>query len=229
MKETSKTTRLRSSNFYTKFLTGHIIDIGAGNDLVVPGAERFDKSDGDANDITAYRKSESYDTVYSSHCLEHMINPKEALKKWWQLIKPGGHLVLVVPDEDLYEQGFWPSVFNGDHKATFTLKETESWSPVSHNLVALVATLPSCQIISVEQQDKGYDYLLQTRFPPPEKKTPSVFFIFLKKVLQSYVRIKFFRYRLDNFLFFRYSVPVDQTRRGAVAQIQVVARKSKLS
>jgi hypothetical protein len=66
---------------------------------------------------------------------------------WWALVKPGGYLVIVVPDEDLYEQGMWPSRFNTDHKATFNLGESKSWSPVSYDIEALVQALPRAEII----------------------------------------------------------------------------------
>ena len=63
----------------------------------------------------------AYDAVCSSHCLEHMRDVPAALTQWWALVRKGGYLVLVVPDEDLYEQGGWPSLFNSDHKATFRI------------------------------------------------------------------------------------------------------------
>ena len=50
-----------------------------------------------------------------------MRDVPQALEQWWQLVKPGGAMVIVVPDEDLYEQGAWPSLFNRDHSATFRL------------------------------------------------------------------------------------------------------------
>src|SRR5260221_7032838 len=38
----------------------------------------------------------------------------------------------------LYEQGVFPSRFNGDHKSTFTISKASSWSPVSVNVLDLV-------------------------------------------------------------------------------------------
>ena len=140
MDEAKKTNLIRGDAFMSQYFQGKVIDIGAGNDLVCPGAERFDLEDGDANVITRYRQPDSYDCVHSSHCLEHMHDPAAALKEWWALVKPGGYLVTVVPEEDLYEQGIWPSVFNKDHKATFTLKKGRSWSPVSFNVENLIAS-----------------------------------------------------------------------------------------
>ncbi|NCY22868.1 class I SAM-dependent methyltransferase, partial [bacterium] len=85
-------------------LRGKGIDIGCGADPVTQDAQRFDLQHGDANKITQHVK-EQFDFVFSSHCLEHMHDPQDALREWFQLVKPGGHLFFIVPDEDLYEQG----------------------------------------------------------------------------------------------------------------------------
>jgi SAM-dependent methyltransferase len=41
---------------------------------------------------------DTYDLVVSSHCLEHVANPLGALQEWRRVTRPGGHLVLVLPD-----------------------------------------------------------------------------------------------------------------------------------
>ena len=87
------------------------IDIGCGPDPVTPSARRFDVEHGDANVISQYVKDQ-FDFVYSSHCLEHMNDPRKTILDWWKLVKPGGFLFVTVPDEDLYEQGVFPSRFN---------------------------------------------------------------------------------------------------------------------
>ena len=226
MDEAKKTNEIRGEHFIKKYLSGKVIDIGAGNDLVCAGAERFDQEDGDANHITKYRELNAYDTVHSSHCLEHMYEPEKALLEWWKLIKPDGYLVLVVPDEDLYEQGFWPSRFNGDHKATFTLKKEKSWSPVSYNIIDLASSLPNSEIVSIETHDRHYDYNLQTEHPPPiiVKKYPLWFRLF-RKIIHKLDLKNALLEKFQNQLFFSHQIPIDQTMRNAVAQIQVVARK----
>lgn len=40
----------------------------------------------------------TYDFVLSSHCLEHTANPLRALSEWRRVTRPGGHLVLLLPD-----------------------------------------------------------------------------------------------------------------------------------
>jgi SAM-dependent methyltransferase len=155
MNETSKTKRIWSP-VEKKILRGRGIDIGCGPDPVNRHVRRFDLWQGDANRITEYVK-EQFDYVYSSHCLEHMDDPRAALREWWKLVKPGGHLFLIVPDEDLYEQGVFPSRFNADHKATFTIAKACSWSPVSINLLDLVRSLPGAHLVSIVLQDHKYD------------------------------------------------------------------------
>ena len=42
----------------------------------------------------------SYDLVLSSHCLEHMANPLQALQGWKRVLKTGGCILLVLPHKD---------------------------------------------------------------------------------------------------------------------------------
>lgn len=135
--------------WFDKYLVGSGIDIGCGYDkLQSPYASYlddvgrlrkfecrgWDTQDGDAQYLRGIA-DESFDFVYSSHCLEHMVDPSEALRNWWRVLRHGGFLVVVVPDENLYEQGVWPSKGNGDHKTTWTVfPKPKSWSPVSRSL-----------------------------------------------------------------------------------------------
>lgn len=40
----------------------------------------------------------TYDFLLSSHCLEHVANPLAALAEWRRVVRPGGALVLLLPD-----------------------------------------------------------------------------------------------------------------------------------
>ncbi|MBX7122552.1 MAG: class I SAM-dependent methyltransferase [Opitutaceae bacterium] len=55
--------------------------------------------------------AESYDFLLSSHCLEHLANPLAALREWNRVIRPGGHLVLIVPNRE----------YTFDHRRPVTL------------------------------------------------------------------------------------------------------------
>lgn len=159
--------RIHDSRFATRYFVGHGIDIGAGNDSLSQYVELFplmcacrswDIMDGDAQ-LLAGIADESFDFAHSSHCLEHMRDPTEALCNWLRVLKPGGHLIVTIPDEDLYEQGVFPSTFNGDHKWTFTIHKINSWSSVSLNLMNLLANFSDrAQIIKIEQLDATFRF-----------------------------------------------------------------------
>ncbi len=226
MNETQKTNKVRGQAFVENYLSGKVIDIGAGNDLVCSWAERFDIEDGDANFITKFREVGQYDAVHSSHCLEHMYDPNNSLQERWKLVKPGGYLVVVVPDENLYEQGIWPSRFNSDHKNTFRLRENTTWSPVSHDIEALVKALPNAEVISAETHDHHYDYSLQFKHGMIAGKEPRLL-RFIRRVLIKLIPNKNAKLRrsVENLPFKYFNDPIDQTMRDALAQIQIVAKK----
>ena len=149
MNETAKASIRRSqdSAFVSRFFVGHGIDIGAGDDSLVQQLTRFpkirsvrswDMGDGDAQLLSGVQ-DEQFDFVYSSHCLEHLNNPIEGLKNWLRVLKPGGYLVVSIPDEDLYEHGLWPSVHNLDHHWSFTIAKNPSTLPQSIQIIDLVS------------------------------------------------------------------------------------------
>jgi SAM-dependent methyltransferase len=225
MQEAKKTNKPRGQAFMDRYFAGRVIDIGSGSSLVVSHAEPFDMEQGDANRIDELRDIEGYDCVHASHSLEHMDDAKDATVRWWRLVKPDGFMVLVVPEEDLYEQGNWPSVFS-DHRATFRLDRETAWSPVSHDIRDLVSALPDVEILEAEIQDDGYDHALRRNVPEDtagralrERHRQLLLDLGAKKLLSMAL--------LDeiNRLFFDLGATVDQTAGSALAQIQVVARK----
>ena len=151
-----------------------------------------------------------------------------ALTQWWSLVKPGGYMVIVVPHEDLYEQGAWPSLFNPDHKATFNLGKQASWSPVSHDLEALVRALPGAEVIDARVQDNGYDRRLMHARSTGLGRWLFGFAQRRSRFFHRMMRRGLPVYRLDRALDrleWALGKPVDQTLGSAVAQIQVIARK----
>jgi SAM-dependent methyltransferase len=241
MDEASKTNRIRGEEFKRRYFSGRVIDIGYGGDLVVPHAVPFDLPQGDAQCILDYFEPESFDCVHSSHCLEHMKNVEIALCNWWSLVKPGGYLI-IVPDEDLYEQGIWPSIFNPDHKATFNIRKLKSWSPVSYDIEALVKALPGAETVEARLQDEGYDRHLMRR----DKLNPLLLLLYrlgLRRTVainRVEMRTRLFSYRvsvaihrvniaLDRLERGLLGKPIDQTDGAAVAQIQVVAQKASIN
>jgi SAM-dependent methyltransferase len=220
MNEASKTRKLWGPE-EARVLKGDGIDIGCGPDPISESVQRFDLEHGDANEIGKYVHRE-FDFVFSAHCLEHMRDPQSALLGWWELVRPGGHLIVLVPDEDLYEQGYWPSLFNADHKSTFTIAKQNSWSPRSLNVSELVNRLPGAEVVSIKLQDKGYDRrrLQFAAYPRPMAKTLARGLGLLIK-LGGRIGLGTAAESIARLL----RVPTDQTQNGAVAQIQALVRK----
>lgn len=172
--------RLADHRFATRYFVGQGLDVGGGIDTLALFQEffplatcisRYDIENGDAQYLRNVDDG-AFDFVYSSHCLEHMRDPRQALESWLRVVRGGGYLVIQVPDEDLYEQGQWPSRFNPDHKRSFTICKTSSWSPVSVNVLDLLREFASqARIISLNQIDQGY----RTKLVPPgidQTRTP---------------------------------------------------------
>ena len=222
MANESSKTRQVWGDLERSVLRGEGIDIGCGSDPVLPGVMPFDIADGDANEILRHVHRQ-FDFVYASHCLEHMRDPRAAIAQWWQLVRPGGVLFVIVPDEDLYEQGFWPSRFNRDHKWTFTIAKHASWSPVSVNLLELARSLPGGELLDIRLFDAGYDRRLQGNGQAAESMAWRVE-RGLRRAAYGVLRLT----GLDKEALKRQFIrPVDQTAfPNVLAQIQCIVRKA---
>lgn len=108
-----------------KFCRGNGLDIGFGGEPICPTAITLDKPEcvhkgnlsGDAGDLRWFRDG-VMDYVFSSHCLEDADDTVAWMREWWRVLRPGGNLVLFLPDQPTYEQhcraaGVAP---NGAHK-----------------------------------------------------------------------------------------------------------------
>lgn len=106
-----------------KYLKGKsVLDIGCGDERIVPWADGADDGrewpkppaaitinapvdpDSKGLDFLHSRPGGGYfNTVFSSHTLEHIRAPViETLHYWLCFVEPGGHLVLYLPDERYY-------------------------------------------------------------------------------------------------------------------------------
>jgi SAM-dependent methyltransferase len=171
MKECSKSVarRLADSRFVRKYFKGDGVDIGGAPDPLVLYREFFplmtsvrtwDLDDGDAQFMAGVADN-TFDFVFSSHCIEHLHDPLEGLQNWVRVTKPGGYVIFALPEEDLYEQGTFPSTFNRDHKNTFTMQKARSWSSRSINVLDMLRALgPDAAVEKVELLDETYRYAL---------------------------------------------------------------------
>lgn len=150
--------RLRE-NWYSKFAPPELsgIDIGCGIDPINDTFYKWDSIYGDG-DVTFMDgvPDESFHTVYCSHVLEHLQDPVEAVKNWWRILKPGGHLIICVPHRDLYEQKKeLPSNWNSDHKWFWLPQNFEP--PYTLSLAHIVGKGTERDFVLVRVLNEGYN------------------------------------------------------------------------
>lgn len=110
----SETSKCRSS--LARFCKGNGLDVGYGGDPIVPTAICVDLHNpyahykshpqhlhGDGSNLHWFA-SDCLDYVYSSHVLEDFIDTEEVLREWSRVLKPGGKMVLFLPDEKTYRE-----------------------------------------------------------------------------------------------------------------------------
>lgn len=103
------------------YCVGNGIDIGSGGDPVVSSAIQVDLVEsafenyghvfsatvpiqwrGDGRNLPF--KDEVLDYVYSSHLLEDFLDWTPLLTEWIRVLKPGGNLVIIVPDKFMFNE-----------------------------------------------------------------------------------------------------------------------------
>jgi SAM-dependent methyltransferase len=88
--------------FATEFCQGEGLDIGGDAErlCVYPGARAINIDIDDEYDAMHLPDGE-YDYIFSSMTLEHLDKPVDALKLWYDVLKPGGTLFLYLPHPDM--------------------------------------------------------------------------------------------------------------------------------
>lgn len=101
---------------------------------------------------------DTYDFVLSSHSLEHTANPLKALKEWHRVIKPGGKLVLLLPDKR----------YTFDHKRAYTtfehLVEDFTQNTTEHDTTHAAEILSTYDEEKVQMPKEEYQKLLADNF-----------------------------------------------------------------
>ena len=130
MSETSKRRHVLAD-----YCMGSGVDLGYGGDPIRPEAITVDlprpytrtgdelqpfapqNLAGDARDLYWFRDN-VLDYVYSSHLLEDFEDPLPVLMEWCRVLKEGGKLVLLLPDEQAYREHCRNTgqVYNVHHK-----------------------------------------------------------------------------------------------------------------
>lgn len=166
------------------YIRGRVLDIGCGPFKVFPyviGVDNLDhgrrfgwqfKPDviADASNLSMFA-TESMDSVFSSHTLEHLDDPEKNLKAWWRVIKKGGYLVLYLPDEDQYPKVGEPGA-NPDHK----------WNVNYDRVVDMMNRVGLWDLVKFEKRDQDFG-------PGSRLNEYSLLFVFKKggsKIQYSY-------------------------------------------
>lgn len=134
------------------------IDIGCATDPLNQTFRRYDFifGDGDATFMEGV-PNDAFQTVYASHVLEHLQYPEKAVKRWYEITRPGGHLIICVPHRDLYEKKrFLPSNWNPEH-TYFWLPDAEE-RPCTRSLKKVVSeAIPNADIVELRVLDEGHN------------------------------------------------------------------------
>lgn len=110
-----------------KYLNGKsVLDIGCADHKVVPHAIGVDGrampgvdvvTDGLSDLSLSSKAGMGYDTVFSSHLLEHLEDPAYMIHCWRECLKIGGHLILYLPDKGFYDSSQNPEhLFDWEYK-----------------------------------------------------------------------------------------------------------------
>jgi SAM-dependent methyltransferase len=112
----SETAKVR--HLVLDYCKGHGCDIGFGGDKIVKQdcigidyAQPYTATGQDAVDIACDVIREkipvpdnTFDYVYSSHMIEDVEDTNAVLREFIRILKPGGNLILVFPDQSKYER-----------------------------------------------------------------------------------------------------------------------------
>jgi SAM-dependent methyltransferase len=126
--ETRKTFLLRLTNgFFQRYLSGSVvIDVGykgahADGVPILPHAIGIDLDYPNYDGIRLPFEDDTIDTVFASHVLEHISDPKAAVREWFRALKVNGFIVCIVPHQFLYERRrYLPSQWSREHLRFYT-------------------------------------------------------------------------------------------------------------
>lgn len=103
---------LKYKAFIERYTTGIGLDLGSGGYKVFENAITVDRRKlpkvdvvDDIETLNLVREDIApVQFVLASHCLEHVKTPEACVSMWSGLIKPGGYLILILPDPRLYTE-----------------------------------------------------------------------------------------------------------------------------
>jgi len=171
MYENTKAAFLRRGNnrLFTNVFKGDGLHISPGNDPLkqhhyplCKSVTLINTADSkiETDTLKEQLSNREFDFVYATNLAFYEDEPINVINHWLNFVNSKGHLVLTVSDEDLYEQGNFPSIFNNSHKKTFSIYKQMSWSGRHYNLLDIIQKLNNVTCRKIELIDSNYDYSL---------------------------------------------------------------------
>lgn len=145
------------------YTRGKVLDLGSSTvspfahwtsvDTIKPqtaNGRRFPDVQADCSQPMPVFGTGSWDSVVSSHLLEHVVDYKAALREWWRIVRVGGYLVLYLPHKELYPN-IGTADANADHKHDF----------MPDDILSAMKEIGGFELIEnqVRSQDDEYSFL----------------------------------------------------------------------
>lgn len=110
-----------------KYILGTVADIGCGPQKITPDAFGVDGRplhgvDKVMHGLYLHPTMGTFDTIFSSHFLEHTPNPFDYMINWYEHLKEGGHVVLYLPEKTKYD-----NYNNPEHCHNWNLEDFIFW------------------------------------------------------------------------------------------------------
>lgn len=140
------------------------VDVGSGGSPIFINAISMDCHNGHFSELVQLRgdarnlhwfKNSVMDYVFSSHCFEDFLEEEKpnVLKEWVRIIRPGGFLILLLPDEQKYRA----------YCATRNAKPNGAHKDPNFNMdkVATIVTAHAPNLLELERADVGaYSFIM---------------------------------------------------------------------
>jgi SAM-dependent methyltransferase len=147
------------SGFYDRYMSGSGVDVGYRGEVedagpVLPGALGVDLDTPGYDGVRLPVPYGTLDYVFSSHCLEHLLQPDVNFREWFSCLRVGGFLVVIVPHMYLYEKRLLlPSRWNEGHVNFYTPGKLLTF-------VESVLEANSYRVEHLRDNDVGFNYAL---------------------------------------------------------------------
>lgn len=159
----------------SKYLQGDIIEIGCGDETIVPGVFGVDGRDFPCvNFITDNLydlpkqlpdKVGTFQVCISSHVLEHLPDSYRAVKEWSDFVKPGGYFILYLPEGSVYNNFENREHFHDTRYQSFMLWIRRSFCGEALNFKGEQYSLPIFEVIEdgLDIGENRYSFYLVLR------------------------------------------------------------------